>query len=223
MVNELNVKEKMHTSGSVKKVVIFLHGYGADGADLFSLSDPLSEQLPDCFFASPDAPRKCGASPFGFEWFPIPDIDGSTIPDMMQALASSEKLIIKLIDGYKKRFGLDYSDFVLLGFSQGCMISLNIGLRQLNNLGGVVGISGRLLMPESLEESDKDSYPPVVLIHGDADDVVPIDDSREIFALANEPKKIIEIPGANHVFSEAGLEPMREAVIDWIGETLRES
>ena len=103
MVNKLNVNEKMPTSGSVKKVVIFLHGYGADGADLFSLSESLSEQLPDCFFASPDAPRKCGASPFGFEWFPIPDIDGSTIPDMMKALASSENLIIKLIDGYKKR------------------------------------------------------------------------------------------------------------------------
>ena len=64
---------------------------------------------------------------------------------------------------------------------------------------------------------------PWLLNHGDSDDVVPIDDSREIFALANEPKKIIEIPGANHVFSEAGLEPMREAVIDWIGETLRVS
>ena len=64
---------------------------------------------------------------------------------------------------------------------------------------------------------------PWLLIHGDADDVVPIDDSREIFALANEPKKIIEIPGANHVFSEAGLEPMSEAVINWIGETIRES
>ena len=69
MVNELNVKEKMPTSGSVKKVVIFLHGYGADGADLFSLSDPLSEQLPDCFFASPDAPRKCGASPLDMSGF----------------------------------------------------------------------------------------------------------------------------------------------------------
>ena len=174
MVNELNVKEKIPSSGSVKKIVIFLHGYGADGADLFSLSEPLSEQLPDCFFASPDAPRKCGASPFGYEWFPIPDIDGSTIPDMMQALASSEKLIIKLIDDYKNRFGLDYSDIILLGFSQGCMISLNIGLRQLNDLGGIVGISGRLLMPESLEENKKEGYPPVILIHGDADDVVPI-------------------------------------------------
>ncbi len=174
MVTELNVKEKMPASGLVKKVVIFLHGYGADGADLFSLSDPLSEHLPDCFFASPDAPRKCGASPFGYEWFPIPDIDGSTIPDMMQALATSEKLIIKLIDGYKKRFGLDYSDVVLLGFSQGCMISLNIGLRQLNNLAGIVGISGRLLMPESLGENKKETYPPIILIHGDADDVVPI-------------------------------------------------
>ena len=61
---------------------------------------------------------------------------------------------------------------------------------------------------------------PWLMIHGDADDVVPIVDSREIFALANEPKKIIEIPGANHVFSEAGLEPMKEAVIDWLGERL---
>jgi dipeptidyl aminopeptidase/acylaminoacyl peptidase len=62
---------------------------------------------------------------------------------------------------------------------------------------------------------------PWLLIHGDADDVVPIEDSREIFNLANEPKKIFEIPGANHVFSEAALEPMSEAVIDWIGEILR--
>jgi dipeptidyl aminopeptidase/acylaminoacyl peptidase len=62
---------------------------------------------------------------------------------------------------------------------------------------------------------------PWLLIHGDTDDVVPIEDSREIFNLANEPKKIFEIPGANHVFSEAALEPMSEAVIDWIGEILR--
>ena len=200
MVNELNVKEKMPTSGSVKKVVIFLHGYGADGADLFSLSDPLSEQLPDCFFASPDAPRRCGASPFGFEWFPIPDIDGSTIPNMMQALASSEKLIIKLINGYKERFSINYSDIVLLGFSQGCMISLNIGLRQLNNIGGVVGISGRLLMPESLEESKKDSYPPVILIHGDSDEVVPISSMYDAEKMLNK----LNVNFSTHVSKNVG-------------------
>tara|TARA_Y100001968_G_scaffold313538_1_gene337841 strand:- start:440 stop:1102 length:663 start_codon:yes stop_codon:yes gene_type:complete len=191
MVSELNVKEKIPSSGSVKKIVIFLHGYGADGADLFSLSEPLSEQLPNCFFASPNAPRKCRTSPFGYEWFPIPDIDGSTIPDMMQALASSEKLIIKLIEGYKNRFGLDYSDIILLGFSQGCMISLNIGLRQLTDLGGIVGISGRLIMPESLEENKKESYPPVILIHGDADDVVPI-------SLMHDAKKTLDKINVNY-------------------------
>ena len=200
MVNELNVKEKMPTSGSVKKVVIFLHGYGADGADLFSLSDPLSEQLPDCFFASPDAPRRCGASPFGFEWFPIPDIDGSTIPDMMQALALSEKLVIKLMDSYKERFSINYSDMVLLGFSQGCMISLNIGLRQLNNIGGVVGISGRLLMPESLEENKKDSYPPVILIHGDEDEVVPISSMYDAEKVLNK----INVNFSTHVSKNVG-------------------
>ena len=156
--------------------------------------------MPDCFFASPDAPRKCGASPFGYEWFPIPEIDGSTIPDMMQALASSEKLIIKLIDDYKKRFGLDTSDFVLLGFSQGCMISLNIGLRQLNNLGGIVGISGRLLMPESLEETDKKSYPPVILIHGDADDVVPISSMYDAEKVLNK----IKVNFSTHVSKNIG-------------------
>ena len=116
MVNELNVKEKMPTSGLVKKVVIFLHGYGADGADLFSLRAFIREtaRLLFCF-------ARCSQKVWHprYEWFPIPEIDGSTIPDMMQALATSEKLIIKLIDGYTKRFGLDYSDFVLLGFSQG--------------------------------------------------------------------------------------------------------
>ena len=200
MANELNVNEKMPTSGSVKKVVIFLHGYGADGADLFSLSKPLSEQLPDCFFASPDAPRKCGASPFGFEWFPIPDIDGSTIPDMMKALASSENSIVKLIDGYKKRFSLDYSDIILLGFSQGCMISLNIGLRQLSGLGGIVGISGRLLMPESLEERQEDCYPPVILIHGDADDVVPISSMHEAEKVLNK----IRVNFSTHISKNIG-------------------
>ena len=200
MVNKLNVKEKMPTSGLVKKVVIFLHGYGADGADLFSLSDPISEQLSDCFFASPDAPRKCGASPFGYEWFPIPDIDGSTFPDMMHALASSEKLIIKLIDDYKKRFGLDYSDIVLLGFSQGSMISLNIGLRQINDLGGIVGISGQLLMPESLEENKKESYPPVILIHGDADEVVPISSMHKAEKVLNK----INVNLSTHVSNNIG-------------------
>ena len=200
MVNELNVKEKMPTSGLVKKVIIFLHGYGADGADLFSLSDPLSEQLPDCFFASPDAPRRCGASPFGFEWFPIPDIDGSTIPDMMQALASSEKLIIKLMDGYKERFSIKYSDIVLLGFSQGCMISLNIGLRQLNNIGGIVGISGRLLMPETLIESKKDRYPPIILIHGDTDEVVPISSMYDTEKVLNK----INVNFSTHVSKNVG-------------------
>ena len=119
---------------------------------------------------------------------------------MMQALASSEKLIIKLIDGYKKQFGLDYSDFVLLGFSQGCMISLNIGLRQLNDLGGIVGISGRLLMPESLGASDKKSYPPVILIHGDVDDVVPISSMYDAEKILNK----INVSFSTHVSKNTG-------------------
>ena len=74
---------------------------------------------------------------------------------------------------------------------------------------------------ESTAPKASDIKIPWLLVHGSADDVVPIEDSQEIFALANEPKKMVEIPGANHVFSDEGLEPMSEAVISWIGETLQ--
>ena len=95
---------------------------------------------------------------------------------------------------------LDKYDIVLLGFSQGCMISLNIGLRQLNNLGGIVGISGRLLMPESLEESKEDSYPPVILIHGDADEVVPISSMHDAEKVLNK----INVNFSTHISKNIG-------------------
>ena len=200
MVDKLELTEKMPASGKVKKVVIFLHGYGADGADLISLSDPLSKQLPDCFFSAPNAPRKCGASPFGFEWFPIPEIDGSTIPSMMEALAKSEKLLKNLIQDYIAKFTLNSEDIALVGFSQGTMISLNIGLRGKNILGGIVGFSGRLLMPDVLKSEKKSKYPPVLLVHGDADDVVPI-------SFLHEATKSLEDLGINfstHISKNVG-------------------
>ena len=98
MVDELNVKEKMPTSGSVKKVVIFLHGYGADGADLLSIGDVLSEHLPNTLFVAPDAPRKCQMSPFGFQWFSIPEIDGTSSNSAMKELDEMARLGNKWID-----------------------------------------------------------------------------------------------------------------------------
>ena len=200
MVEKLEVSEKMPTSGKVKKIVIFLHGYGADGADLISLSDPLSQQLPDCFFSAPNAPRKCGASPFGFEWFPIPEVDGSTVPVMMKALAESEKLLNNLINEYLEKFSLRFEDIALVGFSQGTMISLNIGLRHRNILGGIVGFSGRLLMPDVLKGEKKDKYPPVILVHGDADEVVPISFLNE----AEKTLKDLGVSFSSHISKNVG-------------------
>ena len=200
MVEKLEVTEKMPVSGKVKKIVIFLHGYGADGADLISLSDPLSQKLPDCFFSAPNAPRKCGASPFGFEWFPIPEVDGSTVPVMMKALAESEKLVNNLINEYLEKFSLSFEDIALVGFSQGTMISLNIGLRHRNILAGIVGFSGRLLMPDVLKEERKDKYPPVFLVHGDADEVVPISFLNE----AEETLKDLGVSFSTHISKNVG-------------------
>ena len=200
MVEKLEVTEKMPVSGKVKKIVIFLHGYGADGADLISLSDPLSQKLPDCFFSAPNAPRKCGASPFGFEWFPIPEVDGSTVPVMMKALAESEKLVNNLINEYLEKFSLSFEDIALVGFSQGTMISLNIGLRHRNILAGIVGFSGRLLMPDVLKDERKDKYPPVFLVHGDADEVVPISFLNE----AEKTLKDLGVSFATHVSKNVG-------------------
>ena len=200
MVEKLEVTEKMPASGKVRKIVIFLHGYGADGADLISLSDPLSQQLPDCFFSAPNAPRKCGASPFGFEWFPIPEVDGSTVPVMMKALAESEKLVNNLINEYLEKFSLSFEDIALVGFSQGTMISLNIGLRHRNILGGIVGFSGRLLMPDVLKSERKDKYPPVILVHGDADEVVPISFLNE----AEKTLKDLGVSFSSHISKNVG-------------------
>ena len=200
MVAKLETTEKMPSSGEVKKIVIFLHGYGADGADLISLSDPLSGQIPNCFFSAPNAPRKCGASPFGFEWFPIPEVDGSSVPVMMKALAESEKLVNSLIEDYLQKFSLSFEDVVLVGFSQGTMISLNIGLRHSNILAGIVGFSGRVLMPDVLKSEKKAEYPPVLLVHGDADEVVPISFLHE----ADNILKDLEVNFSTHVSQNVG-------------------
>lgn len=130
--------------------------------------------------------------------------------------ASSDERIKHLIslagmvntkDFYDREFGEEKTDEGCMWEEQSCPLSSTFR-NDMYHIGSVAQKASEVKVPW-------------LLIHGDADDVVPIEDSREIFALAHEPKKIIEIPGANHVFSEAGLEPMSEAVIDWIGETLR--
>lgn len=171
-MSELNFKRRASASGVDSSVVLFLHGYGADGADLLGLAEPLAPHLPDSVFIAVDAPDRSMANPMGFQWFPIPWIDGSTDAAAAEGMRRSAKLLDAFIDKVLADEGLAPDRLVLVGFSQGTMMSLHVAPRRIDAVAGIVGFSGRLMVPEALA-SEVQSRPPVVLIHGDADDVVP--------------------------------------------------
>lgn len=161
--------------GQAKSAVIFVHGYGADGADLLGLADPLAPHLPNTAFYSPNAPEPCAGNPFGRQWFPIPWLDGSSEVAAKAGLLSAAEDLNGFIDKVLADEGLAPEALALVGFSQGAMMSLHVAPRRDRALAGVVAISGRLLQPETLAQ-DAVVKPPVLLIHGDQDDVVPFQD-----------------------------------------------
>ncbi|GLS80019.1 alpha/beta hydrolase [Paracoccus marinus] len=155
-------------------VVVLLHGYGADRADLLGLADPLSPHLPGTAFHAPDAPEPCANNPMGRQWFPIPWLDGSTEDMARASMAQSLDDLNAFIDEVLAREGVGPERLVLVGFSQGTMMALHLAPRRDKQVAGVVGFSGRLLAPELLHEARV--KPPVLLIHGDQDQMVPFAD-----------------------------------------------
>jgi phospholipase/carboxylesterase len=151
-----------------------IHGYGADGTDLLGLANSLGQHMPNTVFVAPDAPHKCQMNPSGREWFPIPWIDGSSEVDARLVMEQAINTTNIFIDDMIKAENVDINNTILLGFSQGTMLSLHLAPRRDTALAGVVGFSGRLLEPESLEEEVK-SKMPILLVHGDSDDVVPFE------------------------------------------------
>jgi len=157
-------------SGKTSSLVVFLHGYGADGADLFGLADTLAPHLPGTVFVAPDAPEPAKGG-YGLQWFPIPWLDGSSELAAAQGLAQATGDLNGFLDARLVAEGLDDSGLILLGFSQGAMIAMHVAPRRARAMAGVVAISGRLLEPENIGQIT--AKPPVLLIHGDRDDVVP--------------------------------------------------
>lgn len=160
-------------SGDMRSAVIFLHGYGANGADLIGLADPLKEHMPDTLFLAPDAPETLPGMPGGFQWFPIPWIDGSSEEEAEAGLIRAADDLNAFLDGVMVDEDLLPEQVILFGFSQGTMMSLHVAPRREDPVAGIVAFSGRLLQPESLVDETQ-SRMPILLVHGDADDVVPV-------------------------------------------------
>ncbi|WP_380052524.1 alpha/beta hydrolase [Falsihalocynthiibacter sp. SS001] len=172
MTRTLKYATRAPLSGQAKSMVVFLHGYGANGADLLGLADPLAPHLKDTVFVAPDAPDAIAGMPFGLQWFPIPWIDGSTEEQAKAGLVAASADLNAFLDTLLEEQGVAAENCVLFGFSQGTMMALHVAPRRAETFAGVVAFSGRLLVPELLEEQAI-SKPPVMLIHGDQDDVVP--------------------------------------------------
>lgn len=172
MTRVLNTGRREPVSGDKRSCVVFLHGYGANGADLLGLADPLGEHLPDTLFVAPDAPEACAGAPFGFQWFPIPWIDGSSEEEAMSGMVRAAADLEAFLDALMVDEDLMPEQVALVGFSQGTMMALHVAPRREDEVAGIVGFSGRLLEPELLSD-EVVSRPPVLLVHGDQDDVVP--------------------------------------------------
>ena len=156
--------------GPPRQLVILLHGVGADGADLITLSQAMAEALPHARFIAPNGPEPCDMAPMGYQWFSLSDRNPAT---MLAGIQRSAPLIDAFIDEELSRDELDDHQLALLGFSQGTMMSLHVAPRRQKAMAGVLGFSGALLAPEKLVD-EAISKPPFLLIHGDADQVVPV-------------------------------------------------
>ncbi len=158
-------------SGAADALVVFLHGYGASGADLMGLADLLRPVLPQALFVAPDAPFVCGQNPAGFEWFDLQDADpgrrAATVEASLEAVGG-------LLDTLLHETRISASHTALVGFSQGTMMALVAGLRRAHPPMGVVGFSGFLPDAARLKTTLR-SRPPVCLVHGTVDEVVPFE------------------------------------------------
>lgn len=153
------------TSGAKpKQLVLMLHGVGSDGNDLIGLAPFFQKVLPDALFLSPNAPFPYDMGPVGYQWFSIGDFSNET---RLKGSREASPILDAFIDAKLEETGLAESELILIGFSQGTMMSLHTGLRRERPLAGILGFSGMLAGPDLLADEIK-SRPPVLLTHGDS-------------------------------------------------------
>jgi phospholipase/carboxylesterase len=194
---------------AARQLVVFVHGYGADGNDLIDIGRAWQELLPDAAFASPHAPEPCGQAPMGRQWFPLTNRDPS---ERWAGVKAAAPVLNRFLDDELTRRGLPQEALSLVGFSQGTMMSLHVGLRRAVAPSAIVGYSGMLVLPPEGEldkiAADIRAKPPVLLVHGDQDDLIP----PEALFHASEGLAALGLPvewhlsqGVGHGIDEEGL------------------
>ena len=190
--------------GKPTSLVVLLHGLGADGNDLISLAPYWAPLLPNTEFLSPHAPFPCDMAPIGYQWFSFQE---RTPAAVLAGVRAAAPFLEAFLDEVLAARGLDESRLALVGFSQGCMMSLYVGLRRAKPIAGILGYSGRLIGEHLLAEELR-SKPPVLLMHGTADEIVPFESlalsERSLKALGVPVKTVIR-PGVGHSIDEIEL------------------
>jgi phospholipase/carboxylesterase len=192
------------SGGKPHRLVILLHGLGADGNDLIGLAPYWARLLPDAEFLSPNAPFPCDTAPYGYQWFSSQDRSPEAVLGGVRAAAP---ILGAFIDEALEERGLKSDELALVGFSQGTMMSLFVGLRRAEPVAGIVGFSGRLLAPELLA-SELRSRPPILLVHGTEDPLVPYSSlaaAEATLKAAGVPVETVTSVGIGHSIDDQGL------------------
>jgi phospholipase/carboxylesterase len=210
MAGELDGRRLEPRSGApAKQLVVFLHGYGADGKDLIEIGRAWQTLLPDAAFVSPHAPEPCGQAPSGRQWFPLTFRD----PDeRWKGVNAAGPILERFLEAELQRRNLPPSALALVGFSQGTMMALHVGLRRKTPPAAIVGYSGLLVTEEG---GDPEAFaaqiiskPPVLLIHGDQDDLIPaaaLFHAAQALSAMDVPVEWHLSPGVGHGIDQEGL------------------
>lgn len=192
------------SGGKPRRLVILLHGLGADGNDLIGLAPYWARLLPEAEFLSPNAPFPCDMAPYGHQWYSSQDHSPEAVLGGVRAAAP---ILDAFIDEALEERGLKSGELALVGFSQGTMMSLFVGLRRAAPVAGIVGLSGRLLAPELLA-SELRSRPPILLVHGTEDPLVPYSSlaaAETELKAAGVPVETVTSVGIGHSIDDQGL------------------
>jgi len=209
MAGELDGPRIEPRSGKARQLVVLVHGYGADGNDLIEIGRAWQPLLPDAAFVSPHAPNPCGQAPMGREWFPLTSRD---LNERWTGVNAAAPGLNAFLDAELARRQLPPSVLALVGFSQGTMMSLHVGLRRAVKPLAIVGYSGMLVTPEDANPekfaAEIRSKPPVLLVHGDSDELIPVQamfHGAQGLASLEVPVEWHMSPGVGHGIDQEGL------------------